>query len=160
MSFWSTAKSIFSGAVDVGKQVVTGMLGGGANMGMGGSSLLPSLQNLPVGAPAGTPAPGRSQAIFKGQVMPGGAPTTATQIGQLLSGAVPGMVGARKMKRGRLTGNAIPAGYVERMSNAGVVYLAKSSRRRGISARDLSAFRRVDRLIHRYQRRAIPRRGK
>jgi hypothetical protein len=51
------------------------------------------------------------------------------------------------MKRGRLTGNAIPAGFQERMSKNGQVYLAKQTRRRGISGRDLSAFRRVSRLL-------------
>lgn len=90
-----------------------------------------------------------------------GAPTPqglATRIGaaagNLLQGAIAGTAGGgvARMKRGRLTGNAIPAGYVEKMSPAGVVYLGKVRRRRGISGRDLSAYRRVDRLVHKIAR--------
>jgi hypothetical protein len=61
-------------------------------------------------------------------------------------------------KRGKLTGNAIPRGYVEKMSTTGVVYLAKLRRRRGISSRDLSSFYRVQRLVSKI--RTPHRRGK
>lgn len=98
--------------------------------------------------------------MSSGPIAPGGAPARGggffQQAGQFLqaqgiglpgiAGAMAGRPGAR-MKRGRLTGNAIPAGFQERMSKNGVIYLAKSSRRRGISGRDLSAFRRVSTLL-------------
>jgi len=70
--------------------------------------------------------------------------------------------GATRMKIGRLTGNMIPAGYVEKMSPTGVIYLGKQRRRRGISARDIGAFYRVNRLVAKVHGRAhrAPRRGK
>jgi len=110
---------------------------------------LPS--NLPatIGTPTGAPAPGGlMRSIGQG-------------LGTLASGALAGATGRgfSKTKIGKLTGNMIPAGYVERMSPSGVVYLARQKRRRGITARDLSAYRRVDRLVHRIAR-AHPRRGK
>lgn len=73
-----------------------------------------------------------------------------------------GARGATKMKVGRLTGNYIPAGYVEKMSPTGVIYLGKQRRRRGLSARDISAFYRVNRLVSKVHGRAhrAPRRGK
>lgn len=88
--------------------------------------------------------------------MPGGAPLS-TQIGQFLGQGIAQVAGVRgpgvaRMKRGRITGNMIPAGFVERMSKTGVVYLGKSGRRRGISGRDLSTWRRVERVVSRIQR--------
>lgn len=74
-----------------------------------------------------------------------------------------GAGGPMATKPGRLTGNMIPRGYVERMSPTGVIYLGKQKRRRGISARDISSFYRVNRLvskIHGRAHRAAPKRGK
>lgn len=110
----------------------------------------------------------------QGSPSPGGLMRSIGQgLGQLGGGLVTGLAqqagipgaggrGATRMKLGRLTGNYIPAGYVEKMSSTGVVYLAKQRRRRGISARDISAFYRVNRLVAKVHGRAhrAPRRGK
>lgn len=110
-----------------------------------------------------------------GSPSPGSLMTRIGQgLGQLGAGAVagisqqmglPGVGGARgatKMKQGRLSGNWIPTGYVEKMSSSGVIYLAKQRRRRGITARDISSFYRVNRLVSKVHGRAhrAPRRGK
>lgn len=71
-------------------------------------------------------------------------------MGQLPLAGLAQAVGGRRMKVGKLTGNAIPSGFVEKMSKQGVIYLAKAGRRRGLTGRDLASFRRVARLIKQY----------
>jgi len=97
----------------------------------------------PMGIPTGAPSPG-------GLMQRIGAGAGQFLTGALSAGGAGG--GISRMKRGKLTGNAIPTGYVERMSPSGVIYLARAKRRRGITARDLSSYRRVDRLVHRIAR--------
>jgi len=110
---------------------------------------LPSSLPVPIGTATGAPAPG------------GLMRSIGAGLGSLASGAIGAATGRgiSRTKVGKLSGNMIPAGYVERMSPSGVIYLARQKRRRGITARDLSAYRRVDRLVHRIAR-AHPRRGK
>ena len=175
MSIWTTIRNkvisplVNLGATYVGTALggpaggaiaggVMGSLGGGggptttAPITTAGSAAGGLTQTLPVLYQGGTTPPG---------AVPGGTPPTMlTQLAaaaggmtrNYLTGTVTGGAGVRKMHRGKLTGNAIPAGYVEKMSPAGVIYLGKRSRRRGISARDLSSFRRVERLVRRYSR--------
>lgn len=96
-------------------------------------------------------------------IMPGGAvlglPSTTAGLFPGITGiaqqmTLPGFRGMAKTKTGRLSGAQIPRGFVERMSKSGVIYLSKIGRRRGINSRDLSTYRRVDRLLHRYADRA------
>ena len=156
MSLLKSIGKIFTGAVKTLAPlapIIGGMLGGppGALLGTaiggvagGQARTLPSMPSvMPGGAPLGLPQ------------LPGMAGLT----GQL---GLPGFAGAAKTKRGRLTGAAIPRGFQERMSKSGMVYLAKMGRRRGLTSRDISTFRRVDRLLHRYAGRAHapPRRRK
>lgn len=114
------------------------------------------LQTLPTLSTGGISGPGVPS--------PGGLMRSLGQAGsQFLQGAARGAAGSTiSTKVGRLTGNYIPRGYVERMSSTGVVYLAKQRRRRGISARDISSFYRVNRLVSKIHGRAhrSPKRGK
>lgn len=152
-----TIASGIAGAVGTGRPApitTAGASGGGL------------LQTLPtIGGPmtggglSNAPAPGglmRSLGAAAGQFAQGGMQALGIAAG------VPGARGATKMKVGRLTGNYIPAGYVEKMSPTGVVYLGKQRRRRGLSARDISAFYRVNRLVSKVHGRAHgrARRGK
>ena len=152
----------------VASQALTRPKGGGAPPTTAGPSAGGIVQTLPaisdaggISGPSGPPSPGglmRSIGQGLGQLGAGAMAGISQQMG------LPGMGarGATRMKLGRLSGNYIPAGYVEKMSNTGVIYLAKQRRRRGISARDISAFYRVNRLVARVHGRAhrAPRRGK
>jgi len=147
-SLFSSAQSALGGGgKTLGDAIPTtaGAMGGG-------------LLQTKIGAPATgyhLPTTIGSNLPVKANPTPGGLmQRIGSGLGQLASGAIAGsgMGGVTRMKRGKLTGNAIPAGYVERMSPSGVIYLAKQKRRRGITARDLSAYRRVDRLVHRIAR--------
>jgi len=101
-----------------------------------------------------TPAPMSVPPIRQNLTLPTANSPISTQVGSMMTNMALNAAGIRtggrgRMKVGRLSGNAIPAGYYEKMSAQGVIYLAKGGRRRGLSARDLSAYRRVDRLLHR-----------
>ena len=142
----------------------------GAPVTTAGSATGGLAQTLPVlkeqGGPSGVvgpPSPGglmRSLGQGLGQLGAGAIQGISQQMGIPTPGV--GARGATRMKMGKLTGNYIPAGYVEKMSPSGVVYLAKQRRRRGISARDISAFYRVNRLVAKVHWRAhgARRRGK
>lgn len=124
-----------------------------AGAGAGGiAQTLPTLGGIQTGGGiGGSPTPGglmRQLGAAAGAFAQGGIPGLTRAMG------VPGARGATRMKTGRLTGNMIPAGYVEKMSSSGVIYLAKQRRRRGISARDLSSFYRVNRLATKIHARA------
>jgi len=174
MSFLSSIGSALS---SVGKgimSVVSPMLpaigtavgaayGGPAGAAMGGQ-LGGAFASKPPATTAGTAAGGVLQSVpFSGAMSGGrnigalglptvtGAPSPGAP-GGFLQGIVTGMTraaggGMTATKRGKLTGNAIPRGYVEKMSPQGVVYLGKIRRRRGITSRDLSSFYRVQRLV-------------
>ncbi len=90
----------------------------------------------------------------------GGSPGGMGGFAQGLARGMGARGGARRMKVGRLSGAYIPAGFQEKMSPSGQIYLTRVSRGRGISARDLRSFRKVDRLIHRYSARTHFRKGK
>jgi len=152
----TTGKSLLGGVASTLFEGATSAIGGGAGgapptttpSAGGVVQTLPALRQgyptyagLPTIPQAGTPAPG------------GMARSIGAGLGSMISAAT-GMspAGFTKTKRGKLTGNMIPVGYQERMSSSGVIYLAKAKRRRGITARDLSAYRRVDRLISRYHK--------
>ena len=140
--------------------------GGGAPVTTAGSAAGGMVQTLPMLQERGeqpgqqaTPTPGglmRQIGAGLGQLGGGVMQGISQQMG------LPGVGGRRatRMKQGRLTGNFIPAGYVEKMSPSGVIYLAKQRRRRGISARDLSSFYRVNRLVSKIHGRAHGARGR
>ena len=140
--------------------------GGGAPVTTAGPAAGGMVQTLPMLQERGerpgqqvTPAPGglmRSIGQGLGQLGGGMVQGISQQMG--LPGV--GGRGATRMKVGKLTGNFIPAGYVEKMSPSGVIYLAKQRRRRGISARDLSSFYRVNRLVSKIHGRAHRARGR
>ena len=109
-----------------------GIMGGGLNRGAPVSSNLPALyRGGGLTTVTGAPSPGAPGGFLQGLVQ--GATRTLTRGGGT--------------KIGKLTGNTIPRGFVEKMSQAGVIYLAKHRRRRGITARDISSFYRVHRLV-------------
>lgn len=145
----SKVGGVVSKVVDVGKGVLAGLTG---------TAGLPSLTG------AGSTVSGLpQQRVTTMPVLPGVQNQgLAQQVGafarQALTGAVPGL-GVRKTKYGKLSGNPIPVGYQEKMSQSGVIYLAKATRRRGVSARDLRSFRRVHRLIASVQRKTYGRKG-
>lgn len=162
MSFFGSIGKFLGGAVKTVANIGKGVLGLGSPfpVGMGGPmptsiSMMPGVSQV-----GGNVLPWKLPTT-----MPGGAPSQnagglAGSLGQMAGamlgfgpagGRMPGAPGQVRMKRGRLTGNAIPAGYQERMSKQGVIYLGKATRRRGISGRDLSAFRRVSRLLSHYR---------
>lgn len=109
------------------------------------ASTLPVLyQQGTTGGVTGVPTPGglmRSIGQGLGQLGAGAMAGISQQMGLPM-----GQRGAR-FKVGKLTGNSIPAGYIERMSPGGVIYLAKVRRGRGISSRDVRSFYRVSRLV-------------
>lgn len=128
--------------------------------GTGGGGVLQTLPVLTTGTTgAGVPSPQGLMAQL-GQIGTQALRGAAQGVGLLP--ATRGTGGAIGTKTGRLTGNIIPRGYIERMSPSGVIYLAKQKRRRGISARDISSFYRVNRLVSKIHGRAhrAPRRGK
>lgn len=150
-----TIASGIAGAVGTGRgapATTAGSAGGGL------LQTLPTLGGPQTGGGLGNaPAPGglmRSLGAAAGQFAQGGMAALGMAPG--------GARGATRMKIGRLSGNYIPAGYVEKMSNTGVIYLGKQRRRRGLSARDISAFYRVNRLVSKVHGRAAgrARRGK
>ena len=142
---------VVSSVVSVGKDILGGLTG---------TSGIPSVTG------AGGAISGLPQARTMPQAMPGVLPqlqqSFGTQVGQFARQALTGAVGGgfRKTKFGKLTGNPIPVGYVEKMSQSGVIYLSKATRRRGISSRDLRSFRRVHRLIASVQRKTFGKKGR
>lgn len=130
-----------------------------AGSGAGGMvQSLPALRGTGVTGP-GVPTPGGLMTQL-GQI--GGMALKGIGQGMGVLPATMGGGGFIKTKPGRLTGNMIPRGYVEKMSPSGVIYLAKQRRRRGLSARDISSFYRVNRLVSKIHGRAhrAPKRGK
>jgi hypothetical protein len=134
MSLWSSITKIARKALPF---LLPGV--GGAAVGIAGlvssqskSPVLPRSIAPPVG-------PGMANIPIPGQALE-----------RFLPGGQTGFASARKFKAGRLSGNPIPHGYTERMSKQGVIYLSKTRRRRGISARDLQTYRRVHRVIKTY----------
>lgn len=71
---------------------------------------------------------------------------------RILPGGETGYASRSKFKVGKLSGNPIPHGYHEKMSPQGMIYLVKSRRRRGITARDLQTYRRVHRTLKTYSK--------
>lgn len=150
MSLWtSITKGIRSTLKSVAAPVVSGLIGGpvGAVVatGIGGSSSGISYIKEPpstYSGPGGIPKPGLEGTVER--TLPFGET---------------GYYDPRKYKVGRLTGNTIPRGYVERMSKDGVIYLARPRRRRGITARDLATYRRVSRVLKTYARTTTRRRS-
>lgn len=116
------------------------------------ASTLPVLRSQgTTGGITGVPTPGglmRSIGQGLGQLGAGAMAGIGQQMGLPM-----GQRGAR-FKIGKLTGNSIPAGYIERMSPGGVIYLAKIRRGRGISSRDVRSFYRVSRLVAKIHGRA------
>lgn len=174
MSIFSSIGKVLKGAVktvvNVGGQILGGIaspasaLGLPSNvMGLGRSVAAPGVLPWKGPTPIATPVlPGGSPAAGGGFLSQASDFLRAQGLGPSLgavAGGVAGRPGAR-MKRGRLTGNAIPAGFQERMSKSGVVYLAKLGRRRGITGRDLAAFRRVSRLLTHIRQPSFHRRRK
>lgn len=163
MSFFGSIGKFLGGAVKTVGGILGGVLGSPAQavglpsnvLGWGGPPAMPGGAQIiggtgiPSGGFGGLPSRGGGFLQTAGQFLQ--AQGFGPSLGAI-AGGVPGTGGIRKMKRGRLTGNAIPVGFQERMSKQGVIYLAKATRRRGITGRDLSAFRRVSRLISSYHR--------
>lgn len=188
MSLWTSIRNAVTGVikpiVGIATTAVGSFLGGpvgGAVGGAIGGTLTGSSTNTAPPTTAGAQAGGLVQtlpALRMGAPVSGlgatsNSPTAAggmmqslaSQAGtflraQVLGGASAVGGGMSKTKVGKLTGNMIPRGYIERMSPAGVIYLAKAKHRRGITARDLSAYRRVDRLVHRIAHHTTRRRSK
>lgn len=186
MSFFSSLGNLAKKAVGY-IAPLTGLIPGvGGTIAGALASAIPQ-KGAPAPAPpittAGTGAGGLTQTLpvlaGKGGMTGPGTPTPQGLMGQLgqlggqflkagaqgmgLLPATRGNGGAIATKTGRLTGNLIPRGYIERMSPSGVIYLAKQKRRRGITARDISSFYRVNRLvskIHGRAHRAPAKRGK
>jgi len=69
----------------------------------------------------------------------------AFQTGQF--GLPLGVVGGRRGRVGRFSGQAIPPGTKEKISRSGQIILSEVRRGRGLTARDLRGFRRTVNLI-------------
>jgi len=139
MSWLSSAFKSITSIAKVAAPIIGGIVGGPVGAAIGGIA----------GGAVGGAAPRLPS------VMPGGAPLGLPQLPGLAGIApgqlkLPGFTQGARTKAGRLTGQQIPRGFVERMSKTGVVYLSKLGRRRGLSGRDLSNFRRVSRILSRY----------
>lgn len=173
-SLLKVGRKAITGALDLGLGAIGGMIPGPVGTAIGA---IDTARTLSQGAPvttAGTGGGGLTQTlpvlqtggiVGSGTPTPGGLMRQLGQVGGAMLAQSMGIAPGRGMTRtkvGRLTGNMIPAGYVEKMSNTGVIYLAKQRRRRGISARDLSSFYRVNRLVSKIHGRAhrSSRRGK
>jgi len=173
MSLLSSIGSFIKPIISTVKTAGQALLGGAASTLFSGvtQKLGAPAQALGASLPvtAGTAAGGLTQSLTTGGTVPYRLPSIGTPTGSPTPGGLMRQIGAglgtmaqgalgitgagiSRTKVGKLTGNAIPVGYMERMSPSGVVYLARQKRRRGITARDLSAYRRVDRLVHRIAR--------
>ncbi|MFV2082062.1 MAG: hypothetical protein ACC669_09350 [bacterium] len=136
MSLWTSITKFARGAITKALPFVVPGVGGVA-----AGALASGLTQDPRRSSAPKTGPGRPNIPIPGQGLE-----------RLLPGGKTGYASAGKFKLGKLSGNMIPHGYVERMSKAGVIYLTKIRRRRGISGRDLQTYRRVHRVLKTYSK--------
>jgi hypothetical protein len=141
--FSSIGKAISRGAKSIGLT---------KNAGLAIASVaLPGIGGLAASALASrSSSPARLTSTAPATTTQGNIPIPGQALERLLPGGETGFASRKKFKPGKLTGQPIPHGYHEKMSNQGVIYLVKSRRRRGITARDLQTFRRVHRTIKTY----------
>jgi len=134
MSLWTSLTKIARGAI--GKVLPFAIPGVG---GIVAGGIASSMTQDPRRSSAPRTGPGRPNIPIPGQGLE-----------RFLPGGKTGYASASKFKLGKLSGNMIPHGYVERMSKQGVIYLTKVRRRRGITGRDLQTYRRVHRTLKTY----------
>ena len=136
MSLWTSITRAVRGLLPAAASIALPGIGGAAVGAVLGASRRSAGAGAPHFAPrrSNLPVPGARGAIER-----------------FLPGGKTGYVSRGRYHPGKLSGQNIPNGYHEAMDHkTGQIYLTKNRRRRGITARDLSNFRRVHRLLKRY----------